>query len=76
LRAVVASLRSERLKFAKTLEEKYRNSPETASSPDTDISPDADTNSVLQIDADTPGSEKPRGLAVSDDSGKRVIIKR
>jgi hypothetical protein len=75
LRDIVARLRSEQLKFAKTLEEKYQNSLE-ATSPDTDISSDAETNSVLQIAADAPSSEKPRDIPVSDDSGKSVKIKR
>lgn len=62
LSAIVTKVRSKQLKFAKTLEEKYRKSAKNPSSPETNI------NSLLQSGADTPGSES------SDDS--RGVIKR
>jgi hypothetical protein len=76
LRHIVAGLRSAQLKLARTLEEKYRNSPEATSSQDTDISSDAETKSVLQIEVQRLGGENPRDIPVSDDSGKGVKIKR
>lgn len=75
LRHIVAGLRSAQLELTRTLEKKYRNSPEATSSQDTDISTEAETNSVL-IEVQRLGGENPRDIPVSDDSRKRLKIKR